>query len=75
MIAILLVYAGVAAAEWQYMRSKKRKTSTIVIMLAFTLTLLSASEVLYLFADRFQLSIVIEVLFGSLERRIVGKGT
>ncbi len=73
MIAIFLVYVGVAAAEWKYMRSKKRKTSTTVIVLASILVLLSASEVLYALANRFQLSTVIEALFGTLEQRIVGR--
>ncbi|MDG0814231.1 hypothetical protein [Cohnella rhizosphaerae] len=73
MIAILIVYASVAVAEWRYIHRSKRKKRTYYIIFGSMSFLFLLSEFLFAIKQWFQMSVWIEAVFGPLERVLLGQ--
>lgn len=73
MIAIMIVYASVAVAEWRYIRRNKRKKRTYYFIFGTISFLFLLSECLFAIKARFQMAVWIEAIFGPLERVLLGQ--
>lgn len=69
-IIAVLLYGLIAIYEWWYLRSKRRKQRTILIVLGYTAFCLLCLEALYLMRERWTVADGIEALFSPVQQWI-----
>ncbi|MFE5323864.1 hypothetical protein ACFQ88_34815 [Paenibacillus sp. NPDC056579] len=69
-VMAVILYGLIACYEWRYLRSKRRKQRTILIVLGYTAFCLLCLEVLYFIREQWTITDGIQAVFSPVQQWI-----